>query len=47
MTARIVQRAFTERRTVRDLAAEMTDLTAEKLERVLDPRTLADGGLPS
>ena len=47
MTARIVQRAFAERRTVRDLAAEMTDLTAEELERVLDPRTLADGGLPS
>ena len=41
--ARIVQRATAEQRSIREVAAEMTDLTADELDRLLDPLRLADG----
>lgn len=36
--AEIAKRSFKERRPVRELAAEMTDLTPEQIEEALDPR---------
>ncbi len=39
--ASIVQRAQAEGRPVREVAAEMTDLTPEELDRLLDPQALA------
>ncbi|HQY29881.1 MAG TPA: class II fumarate hydratase [Thermomicrobiales bacterium] len=43
--AKIAKRAYAENRRVRDVAAEMTDLTPAELERLLDPADLADGGI--
>jgi fumarate hydratase class II len=34
----LAKRSFKERRTVRELAAEMTDLTPQQIEEALDPR---------
>lgn len=46
VTARIVQQAVGEQRSVKEVAAEITDLTDAQLDHALDPRRLADGGLP-
>ena len=43
--AKIAKRAYAEGRTVKDVAAEMTDLGPEELDRLLDPADLADGGI--
>jgi len=43
--AKIAQRAFRERRPVRELAREMTDLTPEQIDRALDPRRQTEPGL--
>jgi fumarate hydratase class II len=43
--AKIAKRAFAERRPVRELAREMTDLTAEQIEQALDPRRQTEPGL--
>jgi fumarate hydratase class II len=43
--AKIAKRAYAENRRVKDVAAEMTELTAEELDRLLDPADLADGGI--
>ncbi len=43
--ARIAKQAYAEGRTVRDVALELTELSAEDLDRVLDPRVLADPGI--
>jgi len=43
--ARIAKRAYAEGRTVRDVAAEMTDLPAETLDRLLDARRMTEGGI--
>jgi fumarase (EC 4.2.1.2) len=43
--AEIARRAFRERRPVRELAREMTDLTPEQIERALDPRRQTEPGL--
>jgi fumarate hydratase class II len=40
--ARIAQRAYAENRPVREVAAEESDLDAETLARLLDPRRLTD-----
>jgi fumarate hydratase class II len=40
-SAEIAKRAYAEERPVRDLAAEMTDLSIEELDRLLDPVRLA------
>ena len=42
--AEIAKRAFQERRPVRELAREMTDLTAEQIEQALDPRRQTESG---
>ncbi len=45
--ARIAKRAYAEGRRVKEVAAEMTDLPAEQLDRLLDPRAMTHGGLPT
>ncbi len=44
--ARIAQKAYAEGRRVKEVAAEMTDLTPEELDRLLDPRAMTKGGIP-
>jgi len=43
--ATIAKRAYAEQRRVKDVAAELTDLTLEDLDRLLDPAELADPGI--
>ncbi len=43
--AAIAKRAAAEGRPVKDVAAEMTSLKREDLERLLDPKTLTQGGI--
>jgi fumarate hydratase class II len=43
--AEIAKRAYAEGRRIRDVALEMTDLTGEELDRILDPRRLTEGGM--
>ncbi len=43
--AEIAKRAFAERRPVRELAAEMTELTPGQIEQALDPRRQTEPGL--
>lgn len=43
--AKIAKRAYAEKRTVKDVAAEMTELTPAELDRLLDPAELAVPGI--
>lgn len=43
--AKIAKRAYAEGRRVKEVAAEMSELTPEELDRLLDPADLADGGI--
>ncbi len=43
--AKIAKRAYAERRPVREVAAEMSGLSAAELDRLLDPAMLAQGGI--
>jgi fumarate hydratase class II len=43
--AKIAKRAYAEGRMVKDVAAEMTTLKAEELDRLLDPRAMTGGGI--
>ena len=43
--AAIAKKAYTEGRPVKDVAREMTDLSDEELERLLDPAALTEGGI--
>jgi fumarate hydratase, class II len=43
--AKIAKRAYAENRRVIDVAAEMTDLPADELERLLDPAALTEPGI--
>ena len=43
--AAIAKKAYAEGRPVRDVAREMTDLTDEELDRLLDPADLTKGGI--
>ena len=43
--AAIAKKAYAEGRPVIDVAAEMTGMPMEELERLLDPRSLAEGGV--
>jgi fumarate hydratase class II len=43
--AAIAKKAYVEGRAVLQVAAEMTDLSAQELERLLDPVTLTEGGI--
>lgn len=43
--AKIAKRAYAEKRSVKDVAAEMTELSREELDRLLDPTELAKPGI--
>ena len=43
--AKIAKRAYAEGRPVKDVAAEMTKLTPEELDRLLNPRAMTEGGI--
>ncbi|HEY64118.1 MAG TPA: class II fumarate hydratase [Caldilineae bacterium] len=43
--AQIAKRAYAEGRRVKEVAAEITDLSPEELDRLLDPRGLTEGGI--
>jgi fumarate hydratase class II len=43
--AQIAKRAYAEGRRVKEVAAEMSDLSPAELERLLDPRLLTEGGI--
>ncbi len=43
--AAIAKRAYAEDRSLKDVAREMTDLSAAELDRLLDPAKLAKGGM--
>lgn len=43
--AQIAKRAYAEGRRVKEVAAEMTDLSPEELDRLLDPLQLTQGGI--
>lgn len=43
--AKIAKRAYAEGKLLRDVALEETDLSAEELDRLLDPRQLTEGGI--
>ena len=42
--AKIAKTAYAEGRAVIDVAADMTDLSREELEKLLDPKNLIHGG---
>ncbi len=44
--ASLAKEAFSENRTVRDLAREREVLSEEELEKVLDPRSMTEPGIP-
>ncbi len=43
--AAVAKQAYKEGRAVKDVAREMTDLTDEELDRLLDPASLTEGGI--
>src|SRR3977135_3311734 len=43
--AAIAKKAYAERRPIREVAAELTDLPREQLARLLDPAELTSGGV--
>jgi len=43
--AQIAKRASAEGRSLKDVAAEMTDLSKGELDRLLDPRKMMKGGI--
>jgi fumarate hydratase class II len=43
--AKIAKQAYAEQRRVKEVAAELTDLSPADLDRLLDPADLADGGI--
>ncbi len=45
--ARIAKQAYAENRPLKDVALELTDLSAEELDRLLDPTALTRGGMPA
>lgn len=45
--AEIAKRAYKEKRSIKVVAAEMTNLSSAELDRLLDPKTLTKGGIDS
>jgi fumarate hydratase class II len=43
--AAIAKKAYAEGRPILEVAAEMTDLSIDELRRLLDPKTLTEGGI--
>jgi fumarate hydratase class II len=42
LAAKIAKRAYAENRKVKDVAREMTELSGEELDRILDPRSMTE-----
>jgi fumarate hydratase class II len=45
--AKIAKTAYAENRRVKDVAAELSDLTMDELDELLDPLSLTEGGVKS
>jgi fumarate hydratase class II len=45
MGAKIAKKAYAENRRVKDVAAELTQLKPDELDRLLDPRKMTEGGI--
>lgn len=45
--AAIAKQAYGQGRAIREVTAELTDLSTEEIERLLDPRSLTEGGIKS
>jgi len=45
LAAKIAKQAYADGRRVKDVAAEMTELSEDDLDRILDPASLADPGI--
>ena len=45
MGAKIAKKAYAEKRSLKDVALELTDLTGDELDRLLDPYQLTEGGI--
>ena len=45
LAAKIAKQAYAEGRSLKEVALEQTSLTAEELDRLLDPRQLTEGGI--
>lgn len=45
LAAKIAKTAYATKRRVKEVAAEMTSLTPEELDKLLDPRDLTEGGI--
>lgn len=43
--AKVAKQAYAEGRPVKDVALELTDLSSEELDRLLDPASLTEGGI--
>ena len=43
--AAVAKKAYAEGRAVKDVAKEMTDLSEDELDRLLDPAALTEGGI--
>ncbi len=43
--AEIAKKAYGSKRPILDVAEEMTDIPRDKLEKLLDPRALTEGGI--
>ena len=43
--AQIAKKAYAEGRSLKEVAAEMTDLSKEELDKLLDPRKMTEGGI--
>ena len=43
--AAVAKQAYAEHRKLKDVAREQTDLTAEDLDRLLDPKKMTEGGI--
>ncbi len=43
--AKIAKRSYAEGRSLKEIALEETDLSSEELDRILDPRSLTEGGI--
>jgi fumarate hydratase class II len=45
--AAIAKQAYAQGRPILEVAAQMTDLSREQLQRLMDPKTLTEGGIDS
>ncbi len=43
--AQLAKKAYAEGRSIKEVALEMTELSPQELDRILDPRKLTEGGI--